>query len=88
EWLRDLALAASKGETSPLNPGEEAYLRDALLRWSIHPPRAAEALVVVDEARTLAAGNVNPQLIVFGLVTALREVLTNQGTASSIREMK
>jgi DNA polymerase-3 subunit delta' len=88
EWLRDLALAASEGEASPLNPGEEAYLHDALLRWSVHPPRASEALLVVDEARTLAAGNVNPQLIVFGLITALREVLTNQGTASSIREMK
>jgi hypothetical protein len=42
----------------------------------------------VDEARTLASGNVNPQLIVFGLITALREVLTNRGTASPTREMR
>jgi len=78
EWLRDLALAASKGEGSALNPDGEGFFRDVLLRWSIHPAQAAKALAAVDEARTLAAGNVNPQLVVFDLLSDLRGALTGQ----------
>ena len=76
EWIRDLALAASGGEGCALNPEGEEFFRDLLKRWSVHPSRAAKAIAVVDEARTLASGNVNPQLVVFDLLVTLREALT------------
>jgi DNA polymerase-3 subunit delta' len=82
EWLRDLALAASNGEGKAFNPDEESFLRDALRRRSIHPSHAATALRVVDEARSLAAGNVNPQLIVFGALSELRQVFAGRQTLS------
>ena len=78
EWLRDLALAASGGQVSALNPEGEGFFRDVLGRWHIHPTDAARALVTVDEARALASGNVNPQLVIFDLLHDLRQALTGR----------
>jgi DNA polymerase-3 subunit delta' len=86
EWLRDLALAAAGGNGSPLNPEGEEFFREVLLRWSIPPGRAARAIELVDEARTLAGGNVNPQLVVFCLLSELREFLSGDSEPSPIRK--
>jgi len=75
EWLRDLALAASGEDGSPLDPTAETFFRTVLQGSTVDPPRAARAVALVDEARILASGNVNPQLVVFDLLTDLREQL-------------
>jgi DNA polymerase-3 subunit delta' len=75
EWLRDLAHAAQGAPAQALNPGSEAFFREALVRWTIQPQDVARAMERVDEARILAAGNANPQLVVFGLLKELREAL-------------
>jgi DNA polymerase-3 subunit delta' len=75
EWLRDLAHAAQGTPGQALNPGAEGFFKEALRRWTIRPQDVARAMDRVDEARTLAAGNANPQLVVFGLLKELREAL-------------
>ncbi|MGW8266924.1 MAG: hypothetical protein ACWGSQ_11180, partial [Longimicrobiales bacterium] len=86
EWLRDFALAASEGEGSALNPEGEEFFKDVLARWSVPPHRAARAIEMVDEARTLAAGNVNPQLVIFDLLSELREALSGQSDLTPTRK--
>ncbi len=75
EWLRELAVMASGGEEETRSGGGRHPLREAVTRWNIHPSAVATAREKVDEARTLASGNVNPQLVVFGLLRALRDAL-------------
>lgn len=89
EWLRDLAFAATGGgEGSALNPEGEEFFKDVLARWSVPPDRAAKAMELVDEARTLAAGNVNPQLVVFDLLSELREALSGQSDRFPTRKQE
>jgi hypothetical protein len=75
EWLRDLAMAASGGEGRFLNPDGRKFFLDVLDRADITPPRTSGALRAVAEARRLASGNANPQLLVFGLLQNLRSSL-------------
>jgi DNA polymerase-3 subunit delta' len=75
EWLRDLALAAMGDGGSPLDPDAEARFGATLHPSSLDASRVAEAMRLVDEARILASGNVNPQLVVFDLLADLRERL-------------
>ena len=73
-WLRDLAALAATDEVVVLNGDARArsWLLNALSRRApMSPPRIAECVRYVEEARHLASGNVNPQLIVFGLLTDL-----------------
>lgn len=83
EWLRDLALAASGNEGPWSDPATNGFFSEVLQRWEIHPPRVAGAVELVDEARTLASGNVNPQLVVFDLVMGLRRALLPESEPSS-----
>jgi DNA polymerase-3 subunit delta' len=85
EWLRDLALAAAEGQTTPLNPEAGAFFQDVRGRWEIRPDAAAKALALVDEARTLASGNVNPQLVIFDLLHELRCTLTDPDNPPQVR---
>ncbi len=79
EGLRDLALVAA-GAPAPLwAEGDGAIFKELVARWSIHPTQAADAMRKVEEARTLAAGNVNPQLFLFGLLVELRRALGASG---------
>ena len=83
-WLRDLGrVAASPGEpVRTLNPGASEWLEKAVRERGIHPTAPARALTLVQEAREQAAGNVNPQLLVFGLLARLhRELRSNATTA-------
>ncbi len=75
EGLRDLALVASGAPGDPWNTEEGALLRNALGPRPIHPPAVADAVRRVEEARILAAGNVNPQLLIFALLRGLRHDL-------------
>jgi len=75
EWLRDLAAAAAGCPDRILNEDAREYLEGTAEAREIHPVAAARALEAVEEARRLASGNVNPQLVVAGLVHDLREAL-------------
>jgi DNA polymerase-3 subunit delta' len=79
DWLRDLALASAGLWEGIGNREKEPFLRDLLGRVAIHPTSVARASRSIDEARLLAAGNVNPQLIVFGLLHQLRDTLLGGG---------
>ncbi len=77
EWLRDLAMAAAGDPVDALNPGAEKYFRDLQARVAISPPSVAEAMTRVEGARAEAAGNANPQLLVFSLLQDLRRTLVD-----------
>jgi DNA polymerase-3 subunit delta' len=72
EWLRDLAAVASGAEERVLNQDALDRLRKLAARLSASPADLARAFPALEEARELARGNVNPQLIVSGLVRRLR----------------
>lgn len=75
EWLRDLAAAAAGEEDHIVNRDAREYLARMVREKGIHPRAAARALEPVEEARRLASGNVNPQLIAAGLIRDLRRIL-------------
>lgn len=77
EWIRDLALVASGADGTPFNPDGSRVLKELSLRWAMKPTDATDAMAAVAEARRLASGNVNPQLVIFGLLSDLREALTH-----------
>ena len=79
EWIRDLALAASGDEGPYMNPDGGGFFREVLARSPIPPVRITEAQRAVAEARTMAGGNANPQLLVFGLLQDLRRSLLRNG---------
>ena len=76
-WLRDLAATAAGAEELVVNADAVDFLRDLARRL---PSAGAvdDAIRAVDEARALAYGNVNPQLILAHLLAALRRALTGR----------
>ena len=79
EWLRDLAAAASGREEQIVNRDAREYLTRMARQKEIHPLAVARTTEPVEKARSLAASNVNPQLIVAGLVRELRRILLEDG---------
>lgn len=75
EWLRDVSAVAAGAEERVLNQDVLEHLRTAVAEAGVEPADAAGALVAAEEARELARGNVNPQLVVSGLVRHLRAAL-------------
>jgi DNA polymerase-3 subunit delta' len=75
EWLRDLAEAASRAHHDGGSEAEPEAFKDLLARWKFHPAKVAGGVQKIDTAREMAAGNVNPQLVIFGLLQDLREEL-------------
>lgn len=75
EWLRDLGATAAGAEDRVLNQDALEYLSRVVREKGITALSAARAVGPVEEARRLAGGNVNPQLLVAGLVRELRETL-------------
>ncbi|MFP3948589.1 MAG: ATP-binding protein [Longimicrobiales bacterium] len=75
QWLRDLAAAAAGQDDRIINEDGRDYLVRIARDRKIHPVAVARAFEPVEEARLLASGNVNPQLIVAGLVQELRRTL-------------
>lgn len=76
-WLRDLAATAAGAEELVVNADALDFLRDRARQL---PAASAVdgAMRAVDEARALAYGNVNPQLILADLLKALRRALTTR----------
>ena len=75
EWLRDLAAVASGASDDILNEDARTFLERVVREKKIHPLGVARAAQALDHARALAAGNVNPQLIVAGLLVEVRKAM-------------
>lgn len=76
--IRDLAAVSLGQEERVVNTGELPYLRDSVRRLGLSPGRAAAAVEHVEAARKRALGNVNPQLLVSGLLLELEETLADR----------
>lgn len=74
-WVRDLAAVAAGAPEAVLNQDALESLRRIARDRDLRPADAATALQGVEEAREMARGNVNPQLIVAGLTRHLRRTL-------------
>ncbi|MBB4637763.1 ATP-binding protein [Longimicrobium terrae] len=77
-WLRDL-MAVSAGAPDSVAyalAGEHAQLRAWAERRGVDARGVAAAILHVQEAQDLASGNVNPQLILAGLLRNLRREFT------------
>ena len=75
EWLRDLGAIVSGAGDRVFNYDERSHLQELVARTSIRGSEIVLALTEVEQARELARGNVNPQLIINGLVRNLRRRL-------------
>lgn len=71
-WIRDLAAVASGSPESAVNRDSVDYLRRQVVERQLHPAAVSQALPEVEAARAEARGNVNPQLVMAGLVDRLR----------------
>lgn len=75
EWLRDLAAVAAGAHHAVLNGDAAPELEKRVRKAGLAPFSAAEAFASVERARELAWANVNPQLVVGGLIRDLRAAL-------------
>lgn len=75
EWLRDLLAMASGAADSVRDPEVRKLLERAVTKLSIEPLAVARAIEHASEARALAQGNVNPQLIVADLLRRIQAEL-------------
>lgn len=83
EWLRDLAAVAAGAEEQVLSADALPRLRSLAAARAFPPSAAADSLRVLEEARELARGNVNPQLIFAELARRLRKTLRPASVWSS-----
>jgi DNA polymerase-3 subunit delta' len=81
EWLRDLAAVATVGAAAVLNADEAEMLARRASDTGVAAFDLTRAFASVERARELAYGNVNPQLVVSGLVRDLRLALARPGGA-------
>jgi DNA polymerase-3 subunit delta' len=75
DWLRDLAAVAAGVEDRLISEDAGTRLRETVARLSLSPAAVTSAYPALEEARELARGNVNPQLIVSRLLTRIRRSL-------------
>ena len=73
--LRDLSATAARSSEDLINNDREDLLERIREERDIHPVTVTKAFRHLEEAKELVAGNVNPQLIVAGLLTGIREEL-------------
>lgn len=74
-WLRDLAAVAAGRPEAVVNVDAVPWLTRRSGAAAIHPEAVARTLARLDEAALQARGNVNPQLLVAGLVRDLQKTL-------------
>ena len=74
-WLRDLTAVASEAEDLVVNASAIPWLRSVAAALPAAGPSGPEAIAAVQQAASLAAGNVNPQLILADLLPTLRTLL-------------
>lgn len=75
-WIRDLGAAALGRDDHVVNTDELPLLRETARRLRLTPERVAAAVDRVEATRMLALGNVNPQLLISGMLLELEETLT------------
>ena len=73
--LRDLSATAARSSGGLINTDREELLERIRRERDIHPVTVTRAFRHLEEAKELVAGNVNPQLVVAGLLTGIREEL-------------
>ena len=73
--LRDLSATAAGAPDRVISRDTVDFLERIKTERDIHPVAIADAFVKLEEAKEMAAGNVNPQLVVAGLLTGIREAL-------------
>ncbi|TVP58825.1 MAG: hypothetical protein EA351_02655 [Gemmatimonadales bacterium] len=74
-WLRDLGAARAGSGSAILNQDAAPWLTRQAEELPLDPSGPSRALRCVQEAREQAAGNVNPQLLLTGLLTAMHREL-------------
>jgi DNA polymerase-3 subunit delta' len=74
-WLRDLMAVAAGARDALAYTDDLALLESIVTRGRVRAESVAAALLRVQEARDLASGNVNPQLIVADLLRGIRQDL-------------
>ncbi len=74
-WLRDLGAAGAASGSAILNQDAAPWLTRQAEELPLDPSGPSRALGCVQEAREQAAGNVNPQLLLTGLLTAMHREL-------------
>lgn len=79
-WIRDLGAAGLGQDDRVVNAGELPFLKDTARRLALTPDRTARAVGHAEEARMLALGNVNPQLLISTLLLDLEAALAASGT--------
>jgi len=75
EWLRDLAAVAAGAKSAVMNRDTLAQLDRLVAQGGLTSFQIASAFGRVERARELVLANVNPQLVVGGLVRELRHAL-------------
>ena len=73
--LRDLSATAARSSEGLINTDREELLERIRRERDIHPVTVTRAFRHLEEAKELVAGNVNPQLVVAGLLIGIREEL-------------
>ena len=81
-WLRDMAALAVGAKPAVVNVDASDALT-ALLAGSTDVTQFSRCLDRVEHARVVAQGNVNPQLIVFGLLHEIREALSTPNPSAT-----
>jgi hypothetical protein len=81
EWLRDLAAIAAGARDQIFNQDTEGRLAAHVAEAGIEAVDIPIAFSKVESARELARGNVNPQLVMTGLMRDLREALVTRASA-------
>jgi DNA polymerase-3 subunit delta' len=71
-WLRDLAVVAAEPDAPIVNDDARDFLLGIARKFPRVSTAVPDALHLVDEAVTLASGNVNPQLILAWLLRGIR----------------
>ncbi|HUF12863.1 MAG TPA: hypothetical protein VMN78_07185 [Longimicrobiales bacterium] len=81
-WLRDLTAVASDAEDLVVNAEAIPWLRSVAATLPAAGAAGPAAIDAVQQAASLAAGNVNPQLILADLLPTLRALLGSSGNRS------
>jgi len=80
-WLRDLAAAAVGAQGAIINQDGAEWLAGISRTRGIQPEGVERARHAVDRARVMASGNVNPQLLMAGLLRELSDHLVPESRA-------
>jgi len=78
EWLRDLGAVASGAGDAVFNHDARPRLEEIVGRTGIAASDLTLAISAVEEARVLARGNLNPQLVIIGLIRNIQRRVTHR----------